>query len=220
MSGHAKAAPLVLSSALPYYDTAWESGTEYSMQTLSAILAGRGVADDNGDSYLEYPIDGVYTDFSINFIVNEENENKVEAAQTITDVLKNIGINITLTVLPWDDYIAAIDQGEYDMYYAEVRLSADFDLTDILSYGASLAFGITEDSDGAVYVADFLGASTETAETRMAKALCNYVYNTAPIIPVIYKEYAAITHRNIISDMELSQTSVFYNFTEWKMNQG
>jgi hypothetical protein len=52
--------------------------------------------DRNDNGYLEYPSGSGYIEFSIDFIVNSENECKLEAARKITDTLKSVGINITL----------------------------------------------------------------------------------------------------------------------------
>ena len=46
-----------------------------------------------------------------------------------------------LQLLARDDYVAALEKGDFDLYLAEVRLTADFDLTALITAGGSLTYG-------------------------------------------------------------------------------
>lgn len=219
-SGSARPAPLILPSLLPDYNAALEEGTEFSLRSLSEILASLGVADEDGDSYLEYPVEGVFQDFPIRFIVNEDNPLRVLAAEKTADTLKYIGLDVKFEVLPWEDYVLALENGEFDMYCAETRLSADFDLSEILCFGGSIAYGVTEETDGSYYVYDYISAPTEVSQARTAELLCEFVRDNATVIPILYRQYSVITHRNVISDIRLSQTGIFCGITELKFNLG
>ena len=40
-----------------------------------------------------------------------------------------MGITVKLRELSWDDHITALEDGDFDIYYGEVKLTADFDLS-------------------------------------------------------------------------------------------
>ncbi len=50
----------------------------------------------------------------LDLIVNSESSDKVAAAQQIADGLDALGIKVYLHVLDWDDFIAALKDGDYD----------------------------------------------------------------------------------------------------------
>ena len=62
-------------------------------------------------------------------LVNRENTAKLSAAQLIAGQLESAGMEITVNALDFEDYTAALAQGDFDLYLGEVVLTADFDLT-------------------------------------------------------------------------------------------
>lgn len=48
---------------------------------------------------------------------------------------------MTVTALPWADYTAALAAGSFDLYYGEVRLTADWNLAPLLATGGRLNYG-------------------------------------------------------------------------------
>lgn len=221
MSGHGLISPLVISPAWSLYDVSWEENVSYSLETLSTLFSDIGMQDINEDGYLEYPKGaGQFTAFKIDFIANSDNEYKLAAAQRITDTLKSVGINITLRELNWSDYMSAIESGDFDMYYGEVRLTADFDLSELLTVDGSLNYGGITENAYSNLVDSFLSASdNETSETA-ASQLCAYVAERAPIIPVLYKEYAVLTHRGIVAGINPSQSNIFNRLSDWTITIG
>ncbi len=213
-------APIALPSFLPYYDYTWEAGTDYSLQKLSAIFARLGMDDLDSDGYLDYPTgENSWKPLKIMFIVNEESENKIAAAQKIADSLKSVGVDITLSVLPWREYTKALDSGDFDMYYAEVKLSADLDLTRLLTPGQTINYGNMGDDKCAEFTEKFL-ASRGKDKSDAAGVLCRYITQTAPIIPIIYERRAVITHRGAVSGAEFTQSSLFSGISGWEINTG
>ena len=42
-----------------------------------------------------------------------------------------------------------------------------------------------------------------------------YIAQNAPIIPVCFERHEVITHRNVITGIEVTSSNVFYNISEW-----
>ena len=67
--------------------------------------------------------------------------------------------------LSWDNYQDALKGGKYDMYYGEVALPADFDLSALLKAGGSLNYGgITTGTYADVINAYLAAADTDRAD--------------------------------------------------------
>ncbi|NLA86847.1 MAG: ABC transporter substrate-binding protein, partial [Clostridiales bacterium] len=160
-SSHALAAPLVLSPHYRFYDPAWENKTSDPLAKLSEIFASLGMDDVDSDGFLEIPNGGGYSPITLTFIVNGDNPYKVRAAQIITDTLKTVGIDVNLTKLSWVSYKAALESGSFDLYYGDVCLPANYDLTELLSPGGSLDYGHAGEAEYQTRINYFLAASGE-----------------------------------------------------------
>lgn len=217
-SNHAIAAPLVLSPVCSFYDSAWEKKEKDSLAEISTIFASLQMDDSNSDGYLEMPTANngrIPMNFTI--IVNGDNHYKVAAAQQITDSLRAVGINAALKSLSWSAYMSALQSGNFDMYYGDVYLPANYDLTELLSSGGSIDFGHVGNSLYQSKINAFLGTSDQAAQKNAAQQLCAYIDEKAPIIPVLYREYAVHTNRKVISGVNPTQSSIFYGYTGWKI---
>ena len=74
----------------------------------------------------------------IKLLVNSENAATVAAAQRIAYQLEAAGLQVSLSKLPFEDYLAALTARHFDLYVGEVGLTADFDLSALLSSSGSL----------------------------------------------------------------------------------
>lgn len=220
-SSHALAAPLVLSPHYRFYDPAWENSTPDPLAKLSEIFASLMMDDADSNGYLEIPNGyGGWTPITLTFIVNGDNPYKVQAAQMITDALKTVGINVNLMKYSWDTYKAALENGSFDMYYGDVLLPANYDLTELLSPGGSLDYGRAGNAEYKSRIEKFLAASTADEERDAAKKMCAYIAEYAPIIPVLYRELNVHTNKNFVSGMNPTQSSIFYGLTGWEIKLG
>lgn len=210
MGGNGIIATLAMHPNSADYRKAMAAGYEYSLQKMTEILVEQEVADTNGDGFLEYNRKTI----SINFIVNNDNAYKVKAARKIAETLSGVGFDITLRELPWDEYTKALEKGDFDMYYAEVMLKADFDLSALLLEGGALNYGGVHDREYETLIRDYLSAD-EDGRGLAAVQLLKYIADTAPIVPIMFKTQAVLTHRGVVSGINPTQRNIFYNFTEW-----
>lgn len=220
-SSYAIAAPLALSPNYTLYDTTWENHAQDSLTEISSIFASLDMKDDDSNGYLEYPAsNGGYQPFSLTFIVNGDNKYKVAAAEEITSSLKAIGIDVNLKKLSWSAYMSALENENFDLYYADVSLPPDYDLTELLSAGGALDYGQIGHASYSSYIDAFLSAFDYDAETTAAGQLCSYVYENAPFIPVLYRKYAVHTNRNTVSGLDPTQSSLFFELFDWTITLG
>lgn len=148
-------------------------------------------------------------------IVNAENSFKVAAASYIATSLSQGNVTVKVKPLSWEDYVLALETGDYDLYYGEVQLTADWDWTALLETDGSLNYG---------------GYSSETMEAAMdayladpdeevaMEALCQVFQTETPIIPLCFKSTAVLAQSQVLEQSSHTQSNPFYNFSDWVIN--
>jgi len=218
-AGQTVGAPVPISPIFDLYDTSWEHRGDLLFE-MGELLEAAGFQDYFNDSYLAMP-DGVggYRRFTLNFIVNIENSHKLQAANMIADSLRQFGFDINVRTLPWSDFVRALNDGNFDMFYGETLLGADFDFSPLLLPGErNLNFGNTGNTAFRPLIQSFLAAETE-ADVSLAGAQLNMqiLYNS-PFVPILYKRYAIYSHMGAITRASPGQSGVFHNFHEWEID--
>lgn len=218
MSGYGVATALPVNPASSVFSAALDyKCNKYNLELCRTVLESLNVKDHDGDGFLEYVVAGIPLDLELDFIVNNDNGIKLTAARKIADDLESIGVSVNLRELPWGEYTAALAAGDFDMYYGEVKLTADFDLTCMLTEEGALNYGNITDPHYGALIGNYLTAQDEGRQKAMEE-LCEYIYNTAPILPICFECQEVLTHRGVVSGMTPTQYDVFYKFEEWTIN--
>ena len=218
-AGSAIPAPVPLPRSFPNYDYSWETDEYYSQFELMAVLFDRALLKDvDDDSFLELTDnrDG-YSKVSLTFIVNSENLLKVQIAERITNTLRLAGLDITLRELPWDSYMSALQSGNFDVYYGEVALGADFDLSPLvlpgrLNYGDIASTGRYKE-----LIDNFMVANDEEMHSAAGQLIAEITAH-APFVPVLFKRYMVYSPMGAVIGAVPSQSNVFRNITDWTIN--
>ena len=212
-SGTEAALPLLPVSKL--YNQNYAAALEFSPEKSKSILDAQAIKDNDGDGFRDIKkSDDEIEEIVINFIVNNENSTKVGAARDIVKNLNNIGLDVNLRELSWADFQQALQSKDFDMYYGEIKLTADFDLTRLLTRKGLLNYGgITDESYG-MKIDDYLKSPEETRQ-MYADAMYKYIGDTAPVIPIAFHKKQVLTHRDVVFEMEPTQYNIFNKFTNW-----
>lgn len=152
---------------------------------------------------------------SIRFLVNEEDDFRRASAQFIASSMADAGWDIQVQALPWPEYLAALEAGDFDLYYGEVRLTANWDLRDLLASGGALNYGGWADP-----VTDQLLAGFASSEDRAdaARQLCVHLRSEAPIAPVCFLHYAVLTHPGTVEGISPAPSAPFWKLQDWQIH--
>lgn len=194
LSGHAKAAQYPLSPVCADYPSSLESS--YSYDAFAQAMAAVGL--DSGQSV------------TLRMLVNEENSFKVAAARSIAAQLSAFDLKIELETLPWEEYTAALTAGAFDLYYGEVKLTADWDLRPLLATGGALNYGGYSDS-----TLDTLLSAVRSADAPSTAllAVCRRLQTQSPILPVCFKTVSTLTQRGSIEGLASTAADPFYGLS-------
>ena len=199
LSGHARAAQFPLSPVSPLYPEDLEESYSYDATIAALTAAGQ----DTGVTR------------TLTMLVSEEDSFRVSCAQYISENLSLLDWEITVVALPWEEYLAALEAGEFDLYCGEVKLTADWDLRDLIGTGGSMNYGGYSDPVTDALLLAFASASDRAAGARQ---LCAHLQDTVPIAPVCFRDYTVLTHTGVVEDMASTPGSTFYALENWTIH--
>lgn len=136
-------------------------------------------------------------------------------ASFIAESLSLLDWQITVEALPWEAYLAALAAGEFDLYYGEVRLTADWDIADLVGSGGSLNYG-----GYANVVTDALlqAFTSSTDRSYAARQLCAHLAGHHPHRPRLLSAGHAADPRGVAQGMSPTATSVFFGLENWTIH--
>lgn len=192
LSGHAKAAQFPISPASPLYPASLAA--DYSATAFADALAACETLPAR----------------TLRLLVNSENPFKVSVAQQIAASFTAAGISMEAVSLPWEEYTAALAARSFDLYYGEVRLTADWDVSSLLSSGGSLNYG----GWNAPECDRLLEACRSSADRKTAlESLYRYLQTQAPILPLCFKTVSALYESDVLEGLAPTAAEPFYNLS-------
>jgi peptide/nickel transport system substrate-binding protein len=175
MSGCAAAASLPCAPQSPFYDNKLAAGYAYDPSQFRAALADSGVTGTESSPGT--------------FLVCAADPKRVSVAQYIADALQALGLYLTVESLDYDSYVSALQAGNYDLYYGEVKLPANFDLSCFYNSDGALCLGGIVDGEAETLCMSAL------ANSGSYNDLFTMVMDDAAICPVLFKYYAVYMSR-------------------------
>lgn len=209
-SRHAQAAALPISPASALYQEDLDEALEFSSQALEELLTQAGWTR-SGESWGKG-----HQSLSLTLVAPSDNSHMASAASTLADGLTQAGISVDLQLLAWDDYSKALESGSFDLYLAQTRLTADFDLTSLITAGGSLNYGGYQDAEAATLLRDYL-AATGQGRDLSARRLYQRLAEEPPFAVLCFKNWSVLTQWSRITGMTPTQQNVFYNFSQWNI---
>lgn len=190
LSGHGQAAAFPVSPASALYPADLEEG--YPPDGLASALAESGYVPER----------------PLTLLVNEENSFKRAIAGHLAESWTAGGLPVEVRALPWEEYTAALDAGDFDLYYGETRLTADWDLSSLLAPAGALNYGHWSDPETSRLLEALAGAEDRAAAMR---ALCAHLKDQMPILPVCFKSTSVLTQAGVVEGISPTAAEPFYD---------
>ena len=206
LAGHALPAEFPLVPVSPLYpselETAYVSGAYEA--ALDALLPP-AAADAEPVEPKQVPL---------TLLVNAENTFKSALAEHLAQQLSASYVTVTPVVLPWADYLAALESGDFDLWLGEVRLTADWDIASLIGTGGALNYGGYADAAADAALKAFLTNENEAT----AAALYEKLAEDAPILPLVFKSFSVLTPEGVIDGIAPSMTQPLNGLAEWRFH--
>lgn len=213
LAGHAAA------SALPVHPGAAEfadqpvSSLEADPAQARSLLAEAGWAGEEG-AKLRKGRSGL----DLTLAVNLENTYKVSVAETLAETLSSLGCTVTVSKLPWDDFLSALRKRNFDLFLGEASLTADFDPECLVGPAGALNYGGFIDSETNALL-DAWRSARGTDRIAAASALYARLSEMAPFASLCFKNGSLLTQWGQVSGAGPVQWDVFAGLSGWRIAQ-
>ncbi|MCL2003742.1 MAG: ABC transporter substrate-binding protein [Oscillospiraceae bacterium] len=156
----------------------------------------------------------------LDFIAGAENAARAQMAELLAENLRSAGFAVRLRLLGREDYDDALFSGDFDLYYAEARLSPNLDPSEFLLPGGAFAFGVSESAAMREALGRLAAAEPQTGAERDALgAVWDVLAEELPMLTVCFRSTQFISQRGLLS----GQTPTFFNpyagFADWTVNE-
>ena len=193
LSGHARSAQFPISQRAALYPADLTvSSTSYAQALLDAGITA------------ERPLE-------ISLLVNEENIFRLSVAEHLCRCLSVGALTVTLRAMPWDAYSAALRSGDFDLYFGETRLTADWNAAPLIGTGGALNYGGYIDAEMDRLLAAFLSNESEST----AQAYFRHFAANAPIAPICFKSVSTQIPAGLAEGLTPTAQNPFYGFEHW-----
>lgn len=210
LSRHAAASPLPFPPGCALWDAGAADALAYSPQAMLDLLGEAGWTP-SGDALVKgrQPL-------SLTLLVNQDNAYKTGVADYLAKTFSQAGVQVTVDKRAWEGYLSALEQGEFDLYLGETRLTADFDLSPLVGSGGALNYGGYSDAGTSALLAALRSAQGE-ARPAAAGALAENLALQAPIAPLCFKTWSVLTQWGQVTGLSSTQQNVFHHFWAWEL---
>jgi len=213
LSSHAKAATLPVHPDSAIWDAALSDTLTRSVEQAEEDLTAAGWRRGEDGIFLKNRIP-----LELRLLVNRENSYKVNIAEALATSFQALGCTVTVEKLPWEDFVTALEEGEFDLYLGETTLTADFDLESLIGAEGQLNYGSYEDEETETLLENLRPLRMEERAGAVS-ALCTHLAEGAPILPICFKNWSLLTQWGQIRGLNPVQRNVFYGIESWSVEK-
>lgn len=231
LHGNAVAAALPMYPTCAAYPDALEDKLSYDLEACKNILIAAGVQDYDEDGQLEF-MSGSPQEIDLHFVVCADSSAKCGIARRFQEDMASIGLKVTVHELTWADYKTALEEGKFkagkqtvtmDMYYGEVKLRNNFDLTELLQPRSedneltNQNYSRSKDATIVPRIERYL-AATDAIRADEYYQLCDYITNTSgTLITIGFEKQQIITRRGVCKGISPNFGNPLYDFSHWEI---
>ena len=235
LHGNAVASPFPMYPTCPDYPTALASTVDYNLESCRRILEVAGVRDYDEDGMLEF-MNGSPQEINLNIAVCADSSAKAGIVRKFQEDMASLGLQVTVHEMTWDNYMKALEEGEIaisntgtqtvqlDMYYGEVRLRSNFDLTELLqprkeeNERTNINYSRSTDATIVNQIEAYL-ASRDTTRPGAYYQFCQYLTGqSGSLITIGFEKQQIITRRGVCKGVEPNAGNPLYNFVNWTID--
>ena len=233
LDGNAVATPVPMYPTCKDYPQQLASVLEFNLDTCKRVLEGAGVQDYDEDGMLEF-MSGSPQEINLNFVICADSAAKSGVANKFKEDMASIGLQVTVHELTWDNYKKALEEGvvqvgnkelTMDMYYGEVQLRANFDLTELLQTrdeekNGRTNINFTRSNDASIegWINQYLQAN-DASRTSAYYQLAEYITRSVgSLVTIGFERQQIITHRGVCKGIDANAGNPLYNFANWTID--
>lgn len=172
-------------------------GDPYELDQVGAskLLKDCGFQDSDENGILE---DKDGREFTIEILVNENHESRVDAAETIAMELQKIGIRTDVVKKSWKSYLSSLKKGKFDIYLGGYCFDAQYNLKEMFAKNNFLGYN---NRDVFQLVASMETAQSVEKQKETYEMLKPLLTEELPYYCIAYKTYSFLAVERFTADV-------------------
>lgn len=155
-----------------------------------------------------------------NLVVCKSNSFKKAAAQQIKEQLAEANFNVRITELSTKEYKKAVEEGNFDMYLGEIKITPNMDLSSLFKESGIANAAVWSEDDGGRVINQSSSAYFDFKSGKMSMSdFCNLFEQEAPFVPVCYRSGIEIYSRSFKTEITGTCYDNFYNIGSWSIDK-
>lgn len=175
------------------------------------LLEKAGFADSNNDGILE---DQYGNAFIIDILVNNNNESRVAAADTIKKNLSEIKIQANITAVDFESYNSFILNKKFDIYIGGGKMAENYDLRSLLKSTMGNPAGYINTTVDQ-YLDQLKSGITNEEKVVIYEKLKAILSEEIPYYPLVYKTYGVITSKSFKGEVRPMFNDIYIGAENW-----
>ena len=171
-------------------------------------LKNAGWLDLDGDGTLDKYFGEEQLSLSFNLIVNAQNPVLLDIASRLANQLLQEGISINVVELDYEQYVAAVVGGEFDMFIGRCDIANDCDLSFALYSGSNRNYFRYASADMDKVLSGISMADGNHSVKAAYKAFDDFFKVQLPFIPLYFETDALFSSNRIKGELDISRTGV------------
>lgn len=186
---------------------------ELDQKGAADLLEKAGYKDSNEDGILE---NDKGRKLSLTILVNQNNGSRADTARTIAGALSEIGIQTKVKSLSWDEYRAAIEEGDFDLYLGGYKFDKKSNLRAMFSSSNPISY---KNPELKALVNKLETCLTAKKQKEVYETLKPYLSEELPYYCLLYKTYAFITVPNFTASEIPTFFDIYRGCGNWQWSK-
>ena len=146
----------------------------------------------------------------LRLLVNRENSSRVKCAELIASALREVGFAVDVISVTWDEYLAAINNLDFDLYLGEVNLPLNMDLSSLYTSQVCNTGEVAGTYDALIS----LGKQV-LSESLDARSFVSSFQESLPFVPLYYSQDALAVGMDVKGTFGQSVSELYWNIENW-----
>lgn len=156
-------------------------------------------------------ISGKLYKLSFTLLVNKENDEHMSSAEAIKENLLDIGINVTLKQLSWNDYKNAITDGTFELALASFDIKNELTIIDILSENGKMNYSKYSSEK----MKEAINKVKKIYNRENMEELENVYKSDTPYIGLYFRNNTILTNKSVKGSIEPTYFNPYEEIFTW-----
>ena len=194
----------------------YNNNTEEARSLLR--LAGWKYLEDE-DPWLDISPDGVEIDFTLTLLTNNDGENphRTEAAQFIAKQLEEVGIQVDVKSVEWEEYQNMVAEGRFDLVLGGWYLNDIPDLRFAFKSDGSQNISGYKDTEMDEMLQAVMEKKTRDGLSSAYDTLQQKIIDDLPIISLYFRTHTLYTKRTIGNVTQVTEEDAYASIQYWEI---